>query len=82
MFAKPAMVYKNGTLIVKDGEIVETVKGVTHTVKPEFDRAIEKPLQKYFNDYQTIAMSNFKISDDEMVECIGSATEEHPCNPS
>ena len=82
MFAKPTMVYKNGTLIVKNGEIVESVKGVTHTVKPDFDRAIEKPLQKYFDNYQTIAMSNFKISDDEMVECIGSSIETHPCSQS
>lgn len=79
MFAKPSMVFKNGTLIAKDGEVVETVKGVTHVVKPDFDRAIEKPLQKYFDNYQTIAMSNFKISNDEMIECIGSDIETHPC---
>lgn len=78
MFAKPAYVFKNGTLIVKDGKIVETVQGVTHVVKPEFDRAIEKPLKKYFDDYQTIAFNNFKISNDEMVECIGNEIEVHP----
>lgn len=79
MFAKPSLVFKNGTLVAKDGEVVETVKGVTHTVKPDYDRAIEKPLQKYFDNYQTIAMNNFKISNDEMVECIGSDVETHPC---
>ena len=78
MFAKPAMVFKNGTLIVKDGEVIETVQGVTHVTKPEYDRNIEKPLKKYFDDYQTIAMSNFKISNDEMVECIGNKLEIHP----
>lgn len=78
MFAKPAYVFKNGTLIVKDGEIVETVKGITHVVKPEYDKAIEKPLKKYFDDYQTIAFNNFKISNDEMVECIGNEIEVHP----
>jgi formylmethanofuran dehydrogenase subunit A len=78
MFAKPAYVFKDGTLIVKDGEIVETVQGITHVVKPEFDHAIEKPLKKYFDDYQTISLSNFKISNDEMVECIGSEVEVHP----
>lgn len=80
MFAKPTLVFKNGTLIVKDGEIVETVQGVTHVTKPDYDSAIEKPLKKYFDDYQTIAMSNFKISNDEMVECIGNELEIHPCN--
>ena len=80
MFAKPAYVFKNGTLIVKDGEVKETVQGVTHVVKPEFDLAIEKSLKKYFDDFQTISFDNFKISNDEMVECIGSKTELHPCN--
>ncbi len=75
MFAKPAYVFKNGELIVKDGEIVKTVQGVTHVTKPEYDQAIEKPLTKYFDDYQTISLDNFKISDDEMVECIGSEIE-------
>ncbi len=80
MFAKPAYVFKNGQLIVKDGKIVSTVKGVTHVTKPEFDTAIEKPLKNYFSDYQTISFDNFKISDDEMLECIGSQIETHPCN--
>ena len=79
MFAKPALVFKNGELIVKDGEVVKTVRGVTHVVKPEFDRSIEKPLKKYFDEFQTISFSNFKISNDEMLECIGSDIEVHPC---
>ena len=78
MFAKPAYVFKDGKLIVKDGEIVETVQGVTHVVKPEYDRAIEKPLKKYFDDFQTISFNNFKISNDEMIECIGNQIETHP----
>ena len=80
MFAKPTYVFKNGKLIVKDGKIIETIQGVTHVTKPEYDQAIEKPLKKYFDDYQTLSMNNFKISDDEMVECIGSEVETHPCN--
>lgn len=78
MFAKPAYVFKDGKLIVKDGEIIETVQGVTHVVKPEYDKAIEKPLKKYFDDYQTISLNNFKISNDEMIECIGNEIETHP----
>ena len=77
MFAKPAFVFKNGTLIVKDGEVIKTVQGVTHATKPDYDKAIEKPLKKYFDNYQTIDMNNFKISNDEMIECIGSELEIH-----
>ena len=79
MFTRPYMVFKNGVLIVKDGNVVETVQGITHVVKPDFDRAIEKPLNKYFEDYQTIAFSNFKITADEMTDCIGSEIQVHPC---
>jgi formylmethanofuran dehydrogenase subunit A len=52
---------------------------VTHTVKPEYDTSIEKSLKKYFDDYQTISLPNFKISNDEMIECIGSEIVTHPC---
>ena len=79
MFARPSHVFKNGELVVKDGEIIQTVQGVTHTVKPEYDTSIEKSLKKYFDDYQTISLPNFKISTDEMIECIGSEIVTHPC---
>ena len=79
MFAKPVLVFKNGALVVQDGEIVKTVRGVTHVVKPEYDQGIEKSLTKYFDDYQTISLPNFKISNDEMEECIGSEVRVHPC---
>jgi formylmethanofuran dehydrogenase subunit A len=79
MFARPSHVFKNGELVVKDGEIIQTVQGVTHTVKPEYDTSIEKSLKKYFDDYQTISLPNFKISNDEMIECIGSEIVTHPC---
>jgi len=79
MFAHPAYVFKNGTMIVKDGKIIETVKGVTHVVKPEYDKSIEKSLRTYFDKFQTISLDNFKISNDEMEECIGSQVVEHPC---
>ena len=79
MFARPALVFKNGALIVKHGRVVKTVHGVTHVVKPQYDAGIEKSLKKYFDDYQTITLPNFKISDDEMAECIGSQIEVHAC---
>ena len=80
MFSTPTLVFKDGQLIVKEGKVISTVKGVTHVVKPEFDSAIEKLLKKYFDDFQTISLANFKISDDEMVECIGNEIEVHPCH--
>jgi formylmethanofuran dehydrogenase subunit A len=68
MFAKPEYVFKNGEVVVKDGEVVKVVQGATHVVRPDFDRGIEKQLGEYFSRYQTIAMQNYKLSDDEIVQ--------------
>ena len=68
MFEKPDYVFKDGELVVKNGQVVKVTWGHTHTVKPEFDRGIEKDIKKYFDTYHTINMENFKVSDDEIAE--------------
>jgi formylmethanofuran dehydrogenase subunit A len=68
MFATPELVFKNGELIVRNGKVVKVVQGATHVARPDFDRAIEKPLHDYFTRYHTIRMNNFKLSDDEIVD--------------
>ena len=67
MFGKPELVFKNGELIVKSGVIVKAVQGATHVARPEYDRAIEKPLSEYFDRYHTIRMSNIRVGDDEII---------------
>jgi len=68
MFSKPDYVFKDGTMVVKDGELIEVTWGTTHVVKPEYDNSIEKALKPYFDKYHTQTMGNFKISDDEIVD--------------
>ncbi|MES2013505.1 MAG: formylmethanofuran dehydrogenase subunit A [Pseudomonadota bacterium] len=66
MFAKPDYVFKDGQLVVKDGNIVKVTWGATHTTKPEFDIGVEKDLKDYFDKFHTIQMDSMKISDDEI----------------
>jgi formylmethanofuran dehydrogenase subunit A len=66
MFAKPDYVFKNGELVVKNGNVIKVVWGVTHTAKPAFDIGVEKDLKDYFDRYQTMQLDNFKISNDEI----------------
>jgi formylmethanofuran dehydrogenase subunit A len=66
MFATPELVFKNGEVVVRDGKVVKVVQGATHVVRPDFDRSIEKPLGDYFSRYQTVAMENYKLADDEI----------------
>ncbi|MFW5440535.1 MAG: formylmethanofuran dehydrogenase subunit A [Methylophilaceae bacterium] len=66
MFSKPDYVFKDGQLVVRNGEIVKVVWGKTHTAKPEYDKGVKKGLKDYFDKYHTVQLDNFKISDDEM----------------
>jgi len=68
MFSKPSYVFKDGELVVKDGEIIKVVWGKTHTAKPTYDKGVEKGLKEYFDQYHTIQLDNFKIDDDEIAE--------------
>jgi len=69
MFTTPLFVFKNGELIVRNGQIVKVVTGATHVVRPEYDRKrIDKPLKHYFDTYHTVQMDNFRLSDDEIVD--------------
>jgi formylmethanofuran dehydrogenase subunit A len=78
MFEKPDYVFKNGEVVVKDGEIVKTVWGTTHVVRPEYDKSVEKDLKKYFDKYMTMKMGNFTISDDEITEDGRGSITVHP----
>ncbi|GAB7563076.1 formylmethanofuran dehydrogenase subunit A [Methylobacillus methanolivorans] len=66
MFAKPDYVFKDGELVVRDGQVVKVTWGSTHTVKPDFDRSIEKDLKQYFDRYHTMNMENYKVNAAEL----------------
>jgi len=68
MFATPAMVFKDGELVVRDGKVVKVVQGATHVARPEYDKGIEKPLEDYFDRFHTVRMENFKVADEEIVK--------------
>ena len=66
MFARPAYVFKDGRLIVRDGELVDLAWGATHVARLSFDPAIERPLRDHFERYMTIQLENFAIADGEI----------------
>ncbi len=67
MFNTPVFVFKNGNLIVQNGKVVKVTAGATHVARPDYDRAIEKPLKEYFDRYHTMTMHNFRITEQEIV---------------
>jgi formylmethanofuran dehydrogenase subunit A len=78
MFATPELVFKNGEVIVRNGKVVKVVQGATHVVRPDYDRSIETPLKDYFDRYHTVAMENFRLSDEEIVKGDRGAIMVHP----
>jgi formylmethanofuran dehydrogenase subunit A len=68
MFSSPDYVFKDGIMVVKDGDLINVTWGTTHVVKPEYDNSIEKSLKPYFDRYHTQTMGNFKISNDEIID--------------
>lgn len=66
MFRTPRYVFKDGRLVVENGEIVDVAWGATHVVRPEYDRSIERRLAAYFERYRTVRLPNFAIADDEI----------------
>ena len=82
MFAHPSMVLKDGQIVVENGKIKKYIWGNTQTVKPEYDKSIEKDLKKFFDKYHTMKLENYIISNDEMSEQIGSSIVINNCKYS
>ncbi|MDO8846091.1 formylmethanofuran dehydrogenase subunit A [Methylicorpusculum sp.] len=78
MFEKPDYVFKDGELVVVDGQVVHTKWGTTHIVKPDWDASVENELKGYFDRYLTMKLGNFKISDDEITEDGRGSLTVHP----
>ena len=54
--------------IVRNGKIIKVVNGGTHVARPNYDPGIERSLKRYFEDYHTVRMENFRLSDDEIID--------------
>jgi formylmethanofuran dehydrogenase subunit A len=78
MFAAPELVFKGGTLVVKNGQIVQVVKGATHVARPAYDPGIEDHIAAYFDQFHTLSIDSFTVTDNEIVGRDGGAIVVHP----
>jgi formylmethanofuran dehydrogenase subunit A len=63
MFARAALVLKNGRVVVRDGEVVARVQGTAQRVSPEYDRRIERSIKVYFDRFYSLSLDNYQVSD-------------------
>ena len=61
MFRNAELVFKEGRLIVRRGEIVERAFGRALTVQPGFDAAVERRLASFYDDLYGVPHSAFDV---------------------
>jgi formylmethanofuran dehydrogenase subunit A len=70
-FRKAAYTIKDGRILVKNGEVVDTVPGKTFWVDPKVPRDMYEKmlsdLEQKFEDYYTMQMSNYPISEEYLL---------------
>ena len=64
MFRKADLVFKDGELVVRDGEVVNVTWGRAFHVAPEFDTAIERRMDRFYDRYYGIGPSSFGVPGD------------------
>jgi len=63
MFRKAQWVFKNGQLIIENGQFVHRPSGQTITVKPHYDRQIESTVKEYFDRFYSMKLSNYGVQE-------------------
>ncbi|NYZ14478.1 formylmethanofuran dehydrogenase subunit A [Azospirillum sp. RWY-5-1] len=79
MFETPDLVFKDGRLIVRRGEVVAMAEGRTHVVEPAYDPAIERRVARHFEERMGLKAVHFRIGEDEIRG--GNGLVRHLCRP-
>jgi formylmethanofuran dehydrogenase subunit A len=61
MFSAPRYVIKDGEPIIDNHEFVADTEGRVFYIAPDYDPAIEKVIQPFFEDYYTIQFGNYPV---------------------
>jgi formylmethanofuran dehydrogenase subunit A len=64
---------------VRNGQVVKVTWGTTHTIRPEFDRGIEKEINKYFDTYHTVKAKNVQVTDQHIADDGRGRVQIHEC---
>jgi formylmethanofuran dehydrogenase subunit A len=66
-FANAAYTIKDGEIVVKDGEVVKTIKGRTYWANPRVDEGLEKEVMKDieydFKRYYSVNLANYPVDE-------------------
>jgi formylmethanofuran dehydrogenase subunit A len=77
MFSAASLVFKNGELVVREGDIVASPMGMTHTVRPQYDRGIERTVKAHFDRFYSLGLENFKVTEELFSKDCGCTLVRH-----
>ncbi len=80
MFRAPRYVFKGGVEVAGADGLAAVPMGMTHVVRPEFDRTIEDRIRDFFDAHMTIAFDHFPLSESELADA-GVRLLTQPCRP-
>jgi formylmethanofuran dehydrogenase subunit A len=63
MFATPRFVVKGGVLVVEEGELRRAPAGRRLHVRPPFDAAATRHVERHFEQYSTVQFANYPVGD-------------------
>ena len=66
MFETPTHVFKDGELVVRNGQVKTHTTGRTHVVRSDYQRSIKNTVDAYYDRYMTVSKDRVKVSDDEI----------------
>lgn len=67
MFRQAKQAFKNGIQVVKKGDLISHTSGQTLAVNMGYDRQIEKPIQRYFDQFFGSSIHHYGVTPDVAV---------------
>jgi formylmethanofuran dehydrogenase subunit A len=62
MFATPRYVIKSGTLVVDEGQLRRAPGGKRLHVRPEYDEAVKRDIERWFDRYASVSFANYPVA--------------------
>ena len=62
MFSTPRYVFKSGTLVVDEGQLRRAPSGKRLQVRPDYDDAVTRDLERWFDRYASVSFANYPVA--------------------
>ena len=72
-------VFKNGELVVKNGEVQTRKKATTQIIQPHFDSQIRRDVQAYYDQFYNLKLHHFEVENVSAIQTDDERFSAHAC---